>query len=578
MIHIKDHKTRDMFNPFVHLGPKRVALLEKSWAHLFREEILHRLPVEKLFPFYNQQKGRRTKELFAMLGLLILQQMEDLTDEQTVSQFAFNMQWHYALNVTECQDAFAYVSPRTIWTLRDTVAKNDLQQALFENVTETLQQIFAVDPSLQRLDSIHIFSNMRHLGRVRLFASTIKKFLVNLKRHHKDSFASLGDDLTDRYVGKKSDAVFAGVKPSDSAKTLQDLADDLLLLVDRYRGDKAVSSMNSFSLLVRLFHDQCIVEDASSDNTVTLKPSKKVASDSLQNPSDPDATYSGHKGQGYQMQVMECCSVSEEKDQLSLITHVNVEPTHINDVHALLPALADAKRRDVGPTTVLADTSYGSDENVESAKAEGVEVIAPASRNGREKPIILADFELSENGDVLRCPAGHAPAATTTTNGDRKRASFLTSTCDSCPKLSDCPIVRRKSVCWFSYDSRSVRIARRRAHERTAEFRETYRFRAGVEGTMSDLDRVTGIKYLRVRGLRAVRFAATLKAAGLNILRATAFRNKQQDPMKRRNGLKTPSIGSYWRIKERFTAVISRLWQHLSIRQLVPGPRLALTA
>lgn len=76
MIHIKNHKARYLFNPFEHLGPKRLALLESSWAHLFREEILHRLPVEKLFPVYNEFKGRKTKELYAMLGIVLLQQME----------------------------------------------------------------------------------------------------------------------------------------------------------------------------------------------------------------------------------------------------------------------------------------------------------------------------------------------------------------------------------------------------------------------------------------------------------------------------------------------------------------------
>lgn len=64
---------------FEYLGPKRLALLESSWAHLFREEILHKLPVEKLFPNYDEFRGRRTKELYNMLGLTILQQMEDLT-------------------------------------------------------------------------------------------------------------------------------------------------------------------------------------------------------------------------------------------------------------------------------------------------------------------------------------------------------------------------------------------------------------------------------------------------------------------------------------------------------------------
>ena len=72
MIHVKDHKQRDMFHPFEHLGPKRLALLEASWAHLFREEILHKLPAEKLFPHDDDLKGRRTKELYTMLGIVFL--------------------------------------------------------------------------------------------------------------------------------------------------------------------------------------------------------------------------------------------------------------------------------------------------------------------------------------------------------------------------------------------------------------------------------------------------------------------------------------------------------------------------
>jgi len=39
---------------------------------------------------------------------------------------------------------------------------------------------------------------------------------------------------------------------------------------------------------------------------------------------------------------------------------------------------------------------------------------------------------------------------------------------------------------------------------------------------MSEFDRRTGVKRLRVRGFNAVRFCATLKAIGINIFRATA--------------------------------------------------------
>ncbi|MFO7763931.1 MAG: hypothetical protein R6V61_09390, partial [Wenzhouxiangellaceae bacterium] len=89
MFFTKDHKTLDMFDPLEHLGPRRRKLLENSWAHLFREEILPFLPVQKLLVHYSELQGRPTKELYAMLGLMILQQMHDLTDEEAVTEFAF---------------------------------------------------------------------------------------------------------------------------------------------------------------------------------------------------------------------------------------------------------------------------------------------------------------------------------------------------------------------------------------------------------------------------------------------------------------------------------------------------------
>ena len=39
-----------------------------------------------------------------------------------------------------------------------------------------------------------------------------------------------------------------------------------------------------------------VESDSAKYNPVELKKPKEIASDSLQNPSDPDATYGGHKG------------------------------------------------------------------------------------------------------------------------------------------------------------------------------------------------------------------------------------------------------------------------------------------
>jgi hypothetical protein len=70
-----------------------------------------------------------------------------------------------------------------------------------------------------------------------------------------------------------------------------------------------------------------------------------------------------------------------------------------------------------------------------------------------------------------------------------------------------------------------MRLAQRRAYEHTDEFKDRYRWRSGIEATMSEYDRRTGVKHLRIRGFKAVRFCATLKAVGLNIFRPTAVRN-----------------------------------------------------
>ena len=77
-----------------------------------------------------------------------------------------------------------------------------------------------------------------------------------------------------------------------------------------------------------------------------------------------------------------------------------------------------------------------------------------------------------------------------------------------------------------------------------------YRYRSGIEGTMSDLDRMTGLKHLRVRGMPQVRLAATLKATGLNILRSMAFKNRLKRDKKRNKGSNPSLNGLVSAVKE----------------------------
>jgi hypothetical protein len=96
-----------------------------------------------------------------------------------------------------------------------------------------------------------------------------------------------------------------------------------------FKDNENVGGMQTFQLLSRLFSKECEVETTLDPQdrvpTVNVKVigPKKASSKSLLNPWDPDATYSGHKGQGYHVQLMEAYALKEdggEGSDLRLIT------------------------------------------------------------------------------------------------------------------------------------------------------------------------------------------------------------------------------------------------------------------
>jgi len=572
MIRIKNHKQGDLFDPWGHLSPKRRDLLDKSWAGLFREHLLCELPVAEISSYFTENFGRPTKELHAALGAMVLQQSLDLTDEETVEQFAFNTQWHYALNITEESDSAKYMCPRTLWNIRSTVIKNQLDTILFDRTTSKLAEVFNVNTDKQRIDSVHIKSNMRRLGRIGIFSKTIHTFLVNLRRNYKDHFEKIDNGMVDTYFSEKALGCFSMVKPSESAKTLQSLSTDLFDLVQQFKDCPEVTKMHTYKLLARVLNEQCNVNVSDDSTRVEVKKPKDIPSDSLQNPSDPDATFSGHKGQGYKVQVMETYTDTEDEEMkaasLNLITHVEVERACQSDAKSLIPAIDSTKARGLSPKKIMADSLYGSDDNYEDAKEMGIDVISPVKKSSEKGTINLKDFTFSEDGHVQNCPKGHKPVLKKKKK-TRFTQAFSIQTCSQCTLTDQCIVRPGKKYHYLGYEEKAMRLARRKAIEETAEFKEQYRWRAGVEATMSEYDRRTGVKRLRFRGIDAVRFCAILKAVGINLFRATAIRGRV-NPCKTANQAAMPSLNQIYSIfKELFGLLGATCKINFSFRSMI---------
>jgi IS5 family transposase len=314
------------------------------------------------------------------------------------------------------------------------------------------------------------------------------------------------------------------VKPSESARTLQSVAEDMYLLKTSFESNEMVISMKSFKLLQRVFAEQCKVEGEE----VKVKAAKEVSADSVQNPSDPDAGYDGHKGQGYQTQIMETYIKEEDKvdkPQLTLITAVHTESASEHDSKALEPALENLQERSIACKKVLADTLYSSAENVELAKEYGVELIGPAP--GKKAEISNHSIEVDETTyEIKACPAGHSPDEIKHSKNGAITVIWYKSNCASSCQTDSCPFKSCKKGKKHYYKIESMKAHLRRVYEESKEFKEEYRYRSGIEGSISRFISMASARRSRYRGESKMQFSQTLKALGVNLFRVTNYKRK----------------------------------------------------
>ena len=244
--------------------------------------------------------------------------------------------------------------------------------------------------------------------------------------------------------------------------------------------------MEEYRLLERILKERCeIVEAPESPSAgdddqgeppvpVKLKAPKEVKSDSLQTPHDPEVTYSGHKGQGYEVQLSETCqdkdAPQEQKNPVQLITEVKLTPSAKSDARQTIPMIEALEVAGHKPETMLTDTTYNSAENAAQAAQHAVDLLAPCPAKGKPDP-----------QKSYPAPAAH------------------------------CPKVKEEAAEWI------------KQQEASPSFKKDYALRSGIEGTNSEWKRTTGAGRLRVRGGDRVELVVNFKAAALNLKRALNY-------------------------------------------------------
>ncbi|HJZ91554.1 MAG TPA: transposase [Gemmataceae bacterium] len=516
MIHLVDPRQNRLFDPFEGvIPPAGRRIIGEGWQGVFRHVLLEEMPVGQLARHFSQSLGAPTKELYAMAGLVFLADFFGWTADQAVEAYIFRSDVQYALNL----EPGVEVCSRTVERYQKLFRDHDLAAQVFHDVTTRLANELELDIARQRLDSTHVFSHMASFGRTKLMAVALKRFLTQVKRHAPEDYAALPEDFRRRYEPAESQ-LFAAAKDAEARqRSRQRAAEDLLWIIEHFAECPEWTGRSTYKALVEIFGQQCEV----SGDAVVVKA--KTGGDRIQNPSDPEATYDAHKGVGYQVQIAEACSPTNE---VQLITAALPQTACEADGAAVVPMLDQLEGSALLPEEMVADTPYCSDENVQAAAARGVDLVGPIpGREPASEPgaLTVDDFAVDERtGQVEACPSGHAPlvverdqAAGTT------RIEMAAEICGGCPFRAACPIhPTRDGRYTLEFSAKDHRLAGRRREQETPVFAQRYAPRAGIESTNSGLKNRLGMDRLRVRGRGSVFRVILHKVAGWNVLRAAA--------------------------------------------------------
>jgi hypothetical protein len=525
-----------LFGVDTQLSPSLRNRLESSWAHLFKCEVL---PIlfrnEDQYALLYGKTGRPNFSVARLLGLCLLQEFNDLSDQQALDTFSFDIRWRHALDITD--EGEDYLSRRSLVEFRRRLAAKDPEMKLVRNVFDHIRDSaikkLGLSTREQRVDSTHIISNIRIRGRLALFSNTLTVFLRSL---NEDQFSRVPEAIR-RWHTTESEGWF-GLGPAEQKVKLEQLAHYLYELIVLFENDPMITCTEPYQLLDRLFREQCEIKketrtDGDSLSETKIQVKKKTEGETLQSPYDPDASY-GHKGSGYSLHITETCNNSGKPE---IITDYEVHGAARSDIGKALSVIERLDASGVKPETLFADGGYPSVPSALKVIEQEIEFMAPVNRSRLSDDIMGRDlFQFDSKGFATQCPMGHCPIDHRILSGNNTsrrslHAIFDGDLCRSCNMLDQCPVrtpnhrsagcQARDAVGDFRLEiTPEIRLRDQMySIQQTTEWKDRYRIRSGIEATNSELKRSHGIGKLRVRRAVKVRFAVACKVIACNIKR-----------------------------------------------------------
>ena len=478
-----------------------------------------------LFP----ERGQPAEAPWRLALVTIMQFLEDLTDRQAADAVRGRIDWKYALSLPLNDAGFDY---SVLSKFRTRLVEGQAEQLLFEQLLTVLQQRGLVKAGgKQRTDSTHILAAVRTLSRLELVGETLRQALETLavlapgwlrQQADPDWLKRYGQPLDDGRLPKKT--------TEKQALAEQIGRDGAQLLTTIWGKPELVELRNlvAVDILRQVWIQQYYWQNAQ----IRWRAEAETPPATLRilSPYDLDARGAKKRNQpwfGYRVHFTETC----DEDQPRLITDVQTALAPSQDYNAT-PVIQQAlAQRQLLPGEQFVDAAYVSGYLIVSAREKfDLDLVGPVMPDtswqaAAGQGFDLAHFQIDWANQKATCPAGktsiYGQSALDRSRKPIINIRFSAKDCQPCQHRSQCTQDKahgRKLAVRPQKEHETIQQAR--AYQQTDEFKERYKIRAGVEGTMSQSAVALGMRRSRFRGLAKTRLQHLVTAAAINLKRA----------------------------------------------------------
>ena len=485
--------------------------LEKSWAKVFSDEIFPAIDEDRFRVLYSENASRPNTPVNVIVGALIIKELFDLSDDEVVESLMLDIHYQYALRTTSFEEQ--PLSDKTLSRFRrrcyeyEQVHGVDLFHDCVKDLSEKIAKMMGINSRIKRMDSLMIEANIKNLSRIELLYSCVSGAVKYHHKNHTGVNLSGLEHYTD--PDDRNLVIYHSRNIDVDARTTAIIKDAEILLE---RCHKKYDHSKEHQLLLRCLEEQTVLENGI--RRLRIKGLESPKPTSLQNPTDPEATFrtkAGKKHIGYVANVVETVSSAG-----SVITDYQYEQNIYSDAHFLGDHLEQLQYQE-SPAVIVMDGGYTGQIYRDAAAEKNVELINTCLM-GTPVPDIYADFEISEGGErILCCPAGHEPLRCKYISTSKQvKTYFPHGLCIQCPHLEQCHPKIRKCSNLIAISRSAIERARQQRFMAAEDFQNWRRIRNGIEAVPSILRNHYHIDDMPVRGKIPSKFFFGAKISAVN--------------------------------------------------------------